>query len=274
MESLMRDQVRRHSDFSFNPIRIRTLDATYVEIEVAFGACDSVEQEAAYWTQGYFERLLELSGARDIYSNFKSKLWRGDPDTVLEVKWGEVPPGRQVRGDLFVSYVRMIKSRKDVDWSRYLLPDDVRFLKESINESEWYPFDTFERMGIGIITEYADQNMQTVRLWGRIQVHDLIKTHKDLVCKGDAAETLMRYHVLRKTFFNFSAVDLVGVNDGFAKLRISFHMSRLAEEAATYQTLGFFEGLLGLSGAKDIRFQFTSKLWEGDFYTVIELEWD
>ena len=178
-----------------------------------------------------------------------------------------------VRGDLFVDYVRMIKSRKDIDWSKYLLPDDMRFLNETIINSEWYPFDTFERMGVGIITEYADKDMQTVRLWGRTQVHDLIQTHKDLVCEGDAAETLMRYHVLRKTFFNFSAVDLAGVNDGYAKFRISYNMSRLAEEAATYQTLGFFEGLLTLSGATDIRYKFTSRLWEGDAYTILEMQW-
>ncbi len=273
MESLMRDQVRRHGDFNFTPIRIRSLAGTFVEIEVAFGASQAVEQEAAYSAQGYFERLLELSGARDVHSNIKSKLWQGDPNTVLEIKWNEVPRDRLVRGDLFVDYVRMIKSKKDVDWSRYLLPDDMGFIKETIIDSEWYPFDTFERMGIGIITEYADKNVQTVRLWGRAQVHDLIKTHKDLVCVWDAAETLMRYHVLRKSFFNFSAVDLVSVTDGYAKLRISYNMSRLAEEAATYQTLGFFEGLLTLSGAKDIRFQFTSRQWEGDSYTVLELEW-
>ena len=50
-------------------------------------------------------------------------------------------------------------------------------------------------------------------------------------------------------------------------------MSRLAEEAATYQTLGFFEGLLTLSGAKEIQFQFASRLWEGDSCTILELEW-
>jgi hypothetical protein len=149
----------------------------------------------------------------------------------------------------------------------------MRFLREAIIDSKWYPFDTFERLGIGIVKEYADENMQTVRVWGRTQVHDLIKTHKDLICEGDAAETLMRYHVLRKSFFTFSAVDLVSINADYAKLRISYNMSRLAEEAATYQTLGFFEGLLTLSGATDIRFQFTSSLWKGDAYTVLELEW-
>lgn len=273
MESLMRDQVRRHGEFNFNPIRIRSLVGGHVEIEIALGSCETVEQEAAYSAQGYFERVLELSGARDVHSDFKSKLWCGDPNTILEILWSEVPPGRMVRGDLFVDYVRMIKSRKDVDWSKYLLPDDMRFLNETITNSEWYPFDTFERMGVGIITEYADKDMQTVRLWGRTQVNDLIRTHKDLICEGDAAETLMRYHVLRKTFFNFSAVDLAGVDDGYAKLRISYNMSRLAEEAATYQTLGFFEGLLTLSGATDIRYKFASRLWEGDAYTILEMQW-
>jgi hypothetical protein len=45
--------------------------------------------------------------------------------------------GKKVKGVLFADYVRMLKSRKGVDWSRYLKPEDMIFLDQKILESEW-----------------------------------------------------------------------------------------------------------------------------------------
>ena len=58
--------------------------------------------------------------------------------------------GKKVKGSLFVDYVRMIKGNKDIDWGKYLTAEDMAFLDEPVADSEWYPFETFERMGLGI----------------------------------------------------------------------------------------------------------------------------
>ena len=50
-------------------------------------------------------------------------------------------------------------------------------------------------------------------------------------------------------------------------------MGATAEEAASYQTLGFFEGLLELAGAKDIRGSFREKAWSGAPRTILDLKW-
>ncbi len=46
-----------------------------------------------------------------------------------------------------------------------------------------------------------------------------------------------------------------------------------AQEAAAHQTLGFFQRLLELSGAKDVRAAFTAKSWEGAPQTILALSW-
>lgn len=74
--------------------------------------------------------------------------------------------GKNVKGILFIDYIRMIKSRKDIDWGKYLTPDDMSFLDQNIVDSEWYPLDTFERMGVGILKEIASGDMEAVRLRG------------------------------------------------------------------------------------------------------------
>jgi hypothetical protein len=50
-------------------------------------------------------------------------------------------------------------------------------------------------------------------------------------------------------------------------------MGMPAEEAASWQTLGFFERLLEVAGAKDIRGRFRSRSWMGDEKTVVSLDW-
>lgn len=183
---------------------------------------------------------------------------------------------KRVKGILFVDYVRMIKSKKNVDWSEYLTPDDISFLNQTILESEWYPFDAFERMGVAILAifkEIDSSGLEAVHMWGRLSTDKLLNAHKSILCEGDPRESLMRFQVLRKSFFDFNSVNIPAIQDNYAKLKIGYGMCKIAEEAATYQTLGFFERLLELSGAKDIQHKFKSKSWEGAPVTVLEFYW-
>jgi hypothetical protein len=50
-------------------------------------------------------------------------------------------------------------------------------------------------------------------------------------------------------------------------------MSPRAEEAAAWQTLGFFERLLQVAGAHEVSARFVSTSWTGDLVTEIELHW-
>ena len=47
-----------------------------------------------------------------------------------------------------------------------------------------------------------------------------------------------------------------------------------AEEAASWQTLGFFEHLLEVSGAYDVSVAFTERSWnEGESKTIVAMRW-
>jgi len=181
-------------------------------------------------------------------------------------------PGR-VRGSLFVEYVRMLKARKDVDWRQRLPPEDLPYLAQRIEPEAWYPMATFERLGLEILELVADGDLEAVRAWGHITVRALGTLHGDLVVEGDPRESVMRFHVMRRTLFDFEAATILRLHDGEARLQIGYGMSPAAEEAASYQTLGFFEGLLDLAGATDVRGDFASRSWRGDDRTVIALGW-
>lgn len=178
---------------------------------------------------------------------------------------------RNVKGTLFADYVRMIRRRKDVDWSRHLLPDDLAYLDERIDADGWYPMTTFERLGNAILTEIAHGKLEMVHMWGRFSVEPLAEQNPMLVKVGNPMESLMRFHVLRSTFFDFPAVQITTLTPEHAEIAIHYGMGEVAEEAASFQAMGFFEGLLALAGATDVEAVFRSRSWAGDETTVLSI---
>ena len=180
---------------------------------------------------------------------------------------------RQVRGVLFVDYVRMLRSQKAVDWSKHLAAEDLPYLQMHIDPGQWYPMETFERMGNAILTMVTRGELFPVQLWGRYSAAQLRAANPTLLAPNDPPETLSRFRVLRQTFFDFDALEVPLLHDDEAHIVVRYHMGMPAEEAASYQTMGFFEGLLELAGAKDVRAAFLDKTWEGDPRTLLVIKW-
>jgi len=180
---------------------------------------------------------------------------------------------RNVKGVLFLDYVRMLRSHKGVDWAKHLLPEDLGYLTSKIDLEGWYPMTTFERMGNAILTEVAGGQVEGARMWGRLQVDSVRAQTPSLVSEGDAVETLMRFRVLRSTFFDFDALHVSDLCEGHAMIRVSYHMGAMAEEAATFQTMGFFERLVEVAGGSAVRACLMKRSWAGDKETIFELDW-
>ncbi len=181
---------------------------------------------------------------------------------------------RRVKGTLFVDYVRMLRRRSDVDWSQKLEAVDIGYLVRRIDPDGWYPMETFERMGVAILAEIAQGDLDAVRVFGRVSIDRLCVTYPNLIAEGDPRDTLMRFQVLRRSFFDYAALEIASISDGEASIVVSYGMGPRAEEAASWQTLGFFERLLEVAGASGAKAGFASRSWTGDLVTTIELEWE
>jgi hypothetical protein len=166
----------------------------------------------------------------------------------------------------------MIRGYKPGQWDAHLELSDLRYLTERIEPDAWYPMETFERMGLAILAE-IQPSLEAIRFWGRFSVDALARANPSLVVPGDALDTLARFRVLRASFFDYAALAVTDVSHGEANLVISYEMSPRAEEAASYQTVGFFERLLEVAGATLITASFTSKSWEGELVTTARLLW-
>lgn len=180
---------------------------------------------------------------------------------------------RRVKGALFVDYVRMIRAHKAVDWTRHLPIEDRRFLEVRIEPQLWYPMATFERMGLAILDELGRGDPMSAQAWGRYSTELLARAQPDLLVPDDPRESLMRFQVMRGSFFDFPAVGVGEITDHSARIEIRYGMGARAEQAACHQTLGFFLQLLKLVGADEPRAVFESRSWEGDATTIVALSW-
>ena len=180
---------------------------------------------------------------------------------------------RQVKGSLFVDYVRMMKARTDVDWSRHLEPEDLPYLQQRIDPGAWYPMATFERLGLAILKVIAGGDVQAARAWGRSSVEPLAALQPGLLVEKDPRESLMRFQVYRRTFFDFEAAIVTVLHDTEVRLRIAYGMSPLAEEAASCQAMGFFERLVELAGGLAVTARFAEESWRGAATTTLVLSW-
>jgi len=182
--------------------------------------------------------------------------------------------GRQVRGMLFVDYVRMLRAHHDRGWTVFFPSEDLRFFEEKIDPSGWYPMATFERLGIIVLHLVAKNEFSLVRQWGRQSVASIAQNVDQLVVARDPRESLMRFQVFRRTFFDFEPLSVLQVSDGAAQLQIAYGMSSAAEQAAAIQTMGFVEGLIDLARGKGIKASFSERSWEGDSRTVLNVSWE
>jgi hypothetical protein len=180
---------------------------------------------------------------------------------------------RRVRGILFRDYVRMLRANKNDAYRAELDAEDLGYLDNKIDVEGWYPMASFERLGNTIMKHVTRGELLPVQLWGRYSVQQLRSAYPMLIADGDPVETLNRFKVMQTTFFDFDALDVPMLHDGDAQVVIHYHMGKAAEEAASYQTMGFFEGLLQLAGAKDIHAMFRERSWTGDPRTLVELFW-
>jgi hypothetical protein len=181
---------------------------------------------------------------------------------------------RRVKGLLFAEYVRMIRSHKQYDWHSQLEPEDLPYLQARVDPAGWYPMETFERFGNAILRFVALDDLQAVRMWGRFSVDELRAAQPALVVVGDPVETLQRFRVLRATFFDFPALEIVMLLHDQAHIAISYHMGARAEEAASFQTMGFFERQLELAGAINVDAKLIQRSWAGDPRTLLDVSWE
>ncbi|HEY7412742.1 MAG TPA: hypothetical protein VII13_18515 [Vicinamibacteria bacterium] len=180
---------------------------------------------------------------------------------------------RRVKGVLFLDYVRMLRAHPDRSWVRFLQRDDLAFVERKVDPEAWYPMDVFERLGVAILQVVAGGDLGMVHQWGRISAVHVTTAVDELIVPDDPRESLMRFQVFRRGFFDFEPLTILQITDTSVELEIAYGMSDLAEQAASIQTMGFFEGLVELAGGTGVQATFAHSRWRGAPRTVLRVAW-
>ncbi|MCX6745792.1 MAG: hypothetical protein NTX00_02110 [Candidatus Parcubacteria bacterium] len=185
---------------------------------------------------------------------------------------------RCVKGTLMADYARMIKANPELDWKKYLKPEDWKVIEGKILESVWYPFDTFSRCGVAIFKIIAQGNLELVKLWGKSRADYLFtQIYRSLGESPNPIIALKKYIGLRKTFTNFDMfeMELEEISANHIKIKTkSVEQKNEGNEPFTWQIAGSIEKLIELTGGKKPKFKILAKEWKGDPHTISEWTWE
>lgn len=173
---------------------------------------------------------------------------------------------------LFADYVRMLRKGWPA-WRDEARAEEKAVLEARVDSDRWYPMATFEQLGLRILEKVVGAETDSIRLWGRSQVQTILGFLPDLATTDDPRESVMRFQNFLLSLFDFRAVEVLAVDDEDAVLTVSYGMSRQAEEAAAWQTVGFFEELITASRGRGVRSVLESATWQGAPQTRVRLTW-
>ena len=170
----------------------------------------------------------------------------------------------QVKGTLLMDYVRMLRSAKGKNWSQWLTPADLEIIQSKILPSQWYPYETMQRIGLAIFKELANSDLNLVRAFGKFMARNLAKVYQQVIIAGDPISSVEKIVAIQRTLFKDTGSG--GRIIERSEKRFTFEITAEAginqpeaAAAAGHQTAGVLEGIIELAGGKNVKTEIREK---------------
>jgi hypothetical protein len=178
----------------------------------------------------------------------------------------------QVKGSIFVEFVKTIRSNKTGVFDKYLTAADREIISQRILPNIWYPYETFKHCLTAVFEVLAKQDLEVVKEWGRAYGQAIMTTlYVTILKKGSPLSYVKRIGVLVRTFFDFGRVEIVLESETQAVYKI--YDFDLQYAPIHYLLNGWIERTMEICGAKDLKCKTITKSWAGDANTSIRLSW-
>jgi hypothetical protein len=156
-----------------------------------------------------------------------------------------------------VDLVKLIRANKDKNYDKWLRPEDWEIIESNVLPSQWYPFESYERIGLAAFKEIGGSDVENSRGFGKITLNNLLKVYKTLLIERDPAESIDKFIALRGAFFKDAPFTTTVTERGedFMKLTISTAPELAGKEIAdsfAYQFAGSLEELVERTGVKNV----------------------
>ena len=182
---------------------------------------------------------------------------------------------QKVKGTMMVEQVRLIRSNKQLNWNKYLVPEDWKVINSTILPSAWYPLDTYRRCGKAVFQLLAHGNTEIVRLRGRVRGKELFETtYKHVVFEPNTMNALSSFVNIYGQLFNVSPLGFKKITDKHATISHDYDHSDPGNLPFCYQLMGHLDTLIEMTGGKNHKIEMTKKLWEGANATIFDIQWE
>jgi uncharacterized protein (TIGR02265 family) len=182
---------------------------------------------------------------------------------------------RKVKGTLVLYFVKTVRKIKEVDWNKYLKPEDWEIINGFILPAKWYPFDFYKRCSMAAFHLLSKGDLEGARTNGQMLAKYLFSTtYRSFSTLNDPMRALNQFVQMYGSLFNFSSLRIEKVDP---KKAIIFHLYDTDDKdniPYSKQLQGMYEVMTQMTGGKNIRVEITAKQWEGAPETKWEISWD
>jgi hypothetical protein len=188
---------------------------------------------------------------------------------------GGLEKEKMVKGTMLVDYVRLIRAQKETAWEKYLTKEDLEIVKGRIFPAGWYPYKTFQRCGLAVLREIANNDLGIVRQWGRVTMKNLIeKTYPQIKRCNNIFDAFQSLQAIRNRFFNFVAPFYEKAGPKSVRIILEGAPNEEGVKPFCYQVVGNYDYLIEEYGGKNVQVVWEKKTWEGDDSTSFVLTWE
>ncbi|MDA8137848.1 MAG: DUF2378 family protein [Desulfobacteraceae bacterium] len=182
---------------------------------------------------------------------------------------------KKVKGSMLIDFVRMIRSFKNLDWNKYLKPEDWEIINSIVLAAKWYPLDTYARCSNAAFQLLAKGSLDGARANGQRMAKQLFETtYKSMVQGKDPAQDLRQFVSTYGTFFNFSLLKFESVGPKHVKIHHDYDTQDKGNVPYCHQMMGLFETLVQMTGGKNGKVELSAKQWERAPMTTFNITWE
>jgi hypothetical protein len=179
---------------------------------------------------------------------------------------------RQVKGSMFIMFVKAIKADKKGTFDKFLTDKDREVLSKLILSSGWYPFETYKNCFLGVSQVIAGNNAKTLKDWGRMYGEESITTiYKSVLLKKDPRAAMEEYQRIFKNQFDFGRMEATMISDNEMTVAVKDFDKEF--EPWYYVAQGWVERVIQLVIQKPVRSEIMERSWAGAPATVFRFNW-
>jgi uncharacterized protein (TIGR02265 family) len=182
---------------------------------------------------------------------------------------------KKAKGTMILDFVKMVRTHKDLDWNKHLLPEDWDIINSLVLPAKWYPLGFYQRCAMAAFLLMAKGDLEGARANGQLQARRLFEsTYKSMVMTRDPMRALTQFVSTYGSLFNYSMLKLEKAGPQRAVAFHDYDDTGKSNAPFCSQMQGMFETLIQMTGGKNGKVVITTKQWEGAPITTFEITWD